>query len=183
MQELDRFLAGIERRAFKMALVAVHNEADALDIVQDAMMKLASHYAQRPANEWKPLFFRILENRIYDFHRKERRRKNWFGWFKPANDEQKDTANDSLDSGLDTDVVANHDDMPELIIEAEQLNQNLVEVIEALPLKQQQCFLLRAWEGFSVKETADAMNISEGSVKTHYARAMHKLQQVLDEET
>lgn len=175
MQELDTFLASVERRAFKMAQLAVHNEADALDIVQDAMMKLASNYAQRPANEWKPLFFRILENCIYDFHRKETRRKSWFSFLKPANDENEEVLNPG-------DDMPDEDDAPEMVIEAEQLNDNLIDVIEALPLQQQQCFLLRSWEGMSVKETADAMNITEGSVKTHYSRAMQKLQQVLNEE-
>lgn len=163
-----------------MAQLAVHNEADALDIVQDAMMKLASNYAQRPANEWKPLFFRILENCIYDFHRKETRRKSWFSlvkpsFLKPANDEAEEVLNPG-------DEMPDDDEAPEMVIEAEQLNDDLVAVIEALPLQQQQCFLLRSWEGMSVKETADAMNITEGSVKTHYSRAMQKLQQVLNEE-
>jgi len=158
-----------------MAQLAVHNEADALDIVQDAMMKLASNYALRPANEWKPLFFRILENCIYDFHRKETRRKSWFSFLKPANDENEEVLNPG-------DDMPDDDEAPEMVIEAEQLNDDLVAVIEALPLQQQQCFLLRSWEGMSVKETADAMNITEGSVKTHYSRAMQKLQQVLNEE-
>lgn len=158
-----------------MAQLAVHNEADALDIVQDAMMKLASNYAQRPANEWKPLFFRILENCIYDFHRKETRRKSWFSFLKPANDETEEVLNPG-------DDMPDDDEAPEMVIEAEQLNDDLVAVIETLPLQQQQCFLLRSWEGMSVKETADAMNITEGSVKTHYSRAMQKLQQVLNEE-
>ena len=158
-----------------MAQLAVHNEADALDIVQDAMMKLASNYAQRPANEWKPLFFRILENCIYDFHRKETRRKSWFSFLKPANDEIEEVLNPG-------DDMPDDDEAPEMVIEAEQLNDDLVAVIEALPLQQQQCFLLRSWEGMSVKETADTMNITEGSVKTHYSRAMQKLQQVLNEE-
>lgn len=158
-----------------MAQLAVRNEADALDIVQDAMLKLASNYAQRPAAEWKPLFFRILENCIYDFHRKETRRKSWFSFLKSANDENEDALNPG-------DDMPDDDNVPPLVIEAEQLNQDLVAVIEALPLQQQQCFLLRSWEGMSVKETADAMNITEGSVKTHYSRAMQKIQQVLNEE-
>lgn len=174
MQELDKFLAGIELRAFKMAQLAVKNEADALDIVQDAMMKLASNYAQRPANEWKPLFFRILENCINDFHRKETRRKNWFSWLKPSNEEEDAPLNPG-------DDMPDDDHEPQQVIETEQLSEDIVAVVEAMPVQQQQCFLLRTWEGMSVKETAAAMNITEGSVKTHYSRAMQKLQKVLYE--
>jgi len=174
MQDFEQFLAGIERKAFKMAQMAVQNQADALDIVQDAMMKLASSYADRPAEEWKPLFYRILENCIYDFHRKETRRKTWFSWLKPANDEDQDDLPDD-------DAIADHDDAPHEVIAVEQLTQALIDVVETLPLQQQQCFLLRSWEGMSVKETAAAMNITEGSVKTHLSRAMQKIQQVMNE--
>lgn len=162
-----------------MAQMAVKQEADALDIVQDAMMKLATHYAQRPADEWKPLFFRILENCITDFHRKETRRKNWFSFKKPN---WLNSANDEDDTELNPgDHMPDEDHAPQQVLEAEQLNEGIIERVEAMPLQQQQCFLLRTWEGLSVKETADAMGITQGSVKTHYSRAMQKLKQVLDE--
>ena len=157
-----------------MAVMAVHNEADALDIVQDAMMKLAMNYAERNPDEWKPLFYRILENCITDWHRKETRRKRWFSWSKPAQDDEDQEQEPE-------EEIADLDDSPEHVIAEQQLTDDILGVIEALPVQQQQCFLLRSWEGLSVKETAEAMNISEGSVKTHLARAMQKLEQVIHE--
>src|SRR5476651_1398949 len=67
---LETFLAEVERKAFRIAQIALRHEADALDVVQDAMMQLASRYASRPAQEWKPLFYRILENRVRDVQRR-----------------------------------------------------------------------------------------------------------------
>ncbi|MBV9912548.1 MAG: hypothetical protein JOZ93_08215, partial [Sinobacteraceae bacterium] len=69
-QALNQFLVGVELKAFKIAQAALRHEDDALDAVQDAMLQLARAYADRPAEEWKPLFYRILENRIRDMQRR-----------------------------------------------------------------------------------------------------------------
>src|SRR5260370_16861386 len=68
-RELERFLAEVERRAFRIAQVSLRDPDDALDVVQDAMLKLARSYASRPSAEWRPLFYRILENAIPDLQR------------------------------------------------------------------------------------------------------------------
>ena len=69
-RSLETFLAGVERKAFRIAQIALRHEADALDMVQDAMLQLSTRYASRPSEEWKPLFYRILENRIRDVQRR-----------------------------------------------------------------------------------------------------------------
>lgn len=167
---LDGFLATIERRAFRMAQLAVRNDDDALDIVQDSMIKLSINYSQRSPDEWKPLFYKILENKILDFHRKETVRKKWFFW-KTDKEEDETAIVEPTDESTD----------PLLHLRQAELSEELLVAIESLPIKQQQCFLLRCWEGLSVKETAQAMNINEGSIKTHYYRAMQKLQSVIRE--
>ena len=170
MRDLENFLITIEGRAFRIAQLATQCEADALDIVQDAMFKLASKYQHRPKEEWKPLFFKILESRIMDWHRKQTLRKKLFFW-------QKEHAGSDTDSSAHeqhqeyTTELAN----PENEIISEQLGKHLLACIAALPVQQQQCFILRSWEGLSISETALAMNLNENSVKTHYARALKKL--------
>jgi RNA polymerase sigma-70 factor (ECF subfamily) len=175
---LDQFLMSVEGKAYRMAMLAVKNEADALDIVQDTMIKLATNYGHLEADgeqeQWRPLFYKILQNCIMDFHRKDSRIKRWFVRSKPDADDKED------DNELDN-LSLNVEYSPEQYLQQRQMGEQALQTVDALPVKQQQCFLLRCWEGFSVQETAQMMNISEGSVKTHYHRALQKLQEALNE--
>jgi RNA polymerase sigma-70 factor (ECF subfamily) len=171
-QALDRFLAGVERRALRIAEFGAGNREDALDIVQDAMLKLAERYADRPELEWGPLFHRILQSRIADFHRREAVRRRWRVWFRGGDEER----GDPLENQPAPAAVG-----PERRSDADTMAETLEQVLTDLPRRQQQAFLLRTWEGMSVAETAAAMGCSEGSVKTHLSRAMHALREQLEE--
>ena len=76
-QELSNFLRGVERRAFKQTVYAVRDDHAALDIVQDAMLKLAEKYADKPVAEYPMLFQRILQNTMRDFWRRQKVRNLW----------------------------------------------------------------------------------------------------------
>ncbi|HET8710019.1 MAG TPA: RNA polymerase sigma factor [Spongiibacteraceae bacterium] len=172
---LDAFLAASERRAYRMALLATKRSADALDIVQDAMLQLVQHYRQRTPQEWPPLFQRILQNRIMDWHRQQARQSRWF-WQKGAI---------NLNGDDDEDPIAIIEDPrennPQELLQRASDVETVLRVVERLPLRQQQAFLLRAWEGLDVAETAAAMQCSEGSVKTHLFRALQTLRAALAE--
>ena len=170
---LNRFLASVEKRAFGMAQFAVKDADEALDIVQDTMMALAKRYAARPEAEWKPLFYRILRSKITDCHRRRQVRNRWFVWLKPQRDDEAGDPIEQLADGKGAE--------PDHRVELEMSIERLSHAVEALPRRQQEAFLLRAWEGFNVKETAKAMDCSEGSVKTHYSRAVHRLRSTLEE--
>lgn len=174
-QSLEKFLSGVEKRAFRMAQIATSNSDDALDIVQDAMFKLAEKYAHKGQDEWGALFHRILQSRIRDWYRRNTVRNRFRGWF----------SSNSKDNDADEDPFQTVADMAARSPEQELVTGFDIETLEhalrELPLRQQQAFLLRAWEGFSVKETALAMTCAEGSVKTHYSRAIHALRKELGE--
>ena len=154
-----------------MAQIATGNPDEALDIVQDAMLTLVQRYAQRSEEEWGPLFTRIVQNRIRDWYRREKVRAKWRVWFGKDEDEQQ--AIENLPDGGRNDPVRE-------IINA-NISEDLEQGLRSLPLRQQQVFLLRVWEGLGVNETAKALGISSGSVKTHYSRAVHRLREVLGE--
>ncbi len=174
-QDLNQFLAEIERRAFRMAQVALRDPDDALDVVQDAMLKLARSYGTRPSTEWRPLFYRILENGIRDLQRRRTVRKKFMVWLPGPKDDPDNEAMDPLDS-----VADGGPDAPELMMQ-DQAMQQLESSLRALPARQREAFMLRNFEGLDVAETAKAMGCSEGSVKTHYSRAVHSLREQLGE--
>ena len=172
--ELSAFLKSVEKRAFKRVVYTVRDEDAALDIVQEAMIKLAEKYADRPASEFAPLFQRILSNATMDWFRRQKVRgalfRN-FSEFEPAGgDGEFDIleALEALEGGPMAESAADCVSREQmlLVIEAE---------IGLLPARQREAFLLRYWEELDVSETAAVMGCSEGSVKTHCSRAVHAL--------
>jgi RNA polymerase sigma-70 factor (ECF subfamily) len=174
-RELEKFLAEIERRAFRMAQVALRDPDDALDVVQDAMLKLTRSYASRPSAEWRPLFYRILENGIRDLQRRRTVRKRVMTWLPGPKEDPENEAQDPLENVADSGPT-----IPEKLMQGQAMEQ-LEESLRALPARQREAFMLRNFEGMDVAETASAMTCSEGSVKTHYSRAVHALRERLGE--
>jgi RNA polymerase sigma-70 factor (ECF subfamily) len=174
-QELDQFLAGIEKKAFKQAIYAVRDEAAALDIVQDAMMSLAQKYGDRPANELPLIFTRILQNQIHDWFRRQKVRsahETPFSAFTVSQDGEEDF------DLLELIEIRDETQIP-LDAASKLAKDQLLAILEAeiakLPIRQREAFLMRYWDELSTAETALAMGCSEGSVKTHCSRATHTL--------
>ena len=177
-EELSDFLAGVERRAFKQAVFAVRDDSHAHDIVQDAMMKIAENYGDRPAAELPLLFTRILQNVIHDFFRRSKVRSTWitlFSSLNPADDPDADPL-ETLESSEDSKTEST-----ETAFERGQIVGIIEEEVARLPARQREAFLLRYWEDLDVAETAAVMGCSEGSVKTHCSRATHALAKALQE--
>lgn len=172
---MDQFLASVERRAYCIALQAVGNREDALDLVQDAMLKLVQKYASKPSGDWPGLFHTILQSRIRDWYRRTKVRNRWRVWL-----DKLAFGDDDKEEPLERFSHPNDREASELVA-GEQSMDALDSALQQLPRRQQQAFLLRAWEGLSVKQTATAMSCSEGSVKTHYSRATHALRGYLEE--
>jgi RNA polymerase sigma-70 factor, ECF subfamily len=170
---MELFLAEIEGRAFRMAQYATGNREDALDIVQDAMIKLVQKYSSHEKSTWKPLFYSILQSRILDWHRRQKVRNRFRSWL---NWDDEDDAEDALEQ-----QPAEMASAPDFQLQDSQFMQSLEGELTKLPIRQQQVFLLRVLEGMSITDTAKAMDCSESSIKTHYARALEKLRVALKE--
>ena len=172
-QQLSSFLESVERRAFKQAMFAVHQEESALDIVQDAMLKLAEKYGDRPEEEFPMLFQRILQNTIRDYYRRSKVRSMWTTLLSAFSSDDDDDY-DPLET-----LAADEDDAGPRTPESKLLQAQTLNIIDGeikkLPTRQREAFLMRYWEDMDVAETAAAMGCSEGSVKTHCSRATHAL--------
>lgn len=168
---LNNFLREVERRAFVVARLATQDEDEAMDIVQDAMFKLVQKYSGHPQGEWGALFHSILHSRINDWHRRQKVRNRWRVFFF-ANDEDDEQR-------LEEQVAQTQFMEPEPQLMHEEMSTLMQAAVGQLPLRQQQALLLRAWEGYDIAETAKIMQCSQGSVKTHYSRAIHSLREKL----
>ncbi|HTI18447.1 MAG TPA: RNA polymerase sigma factor [Trinickia sp.] len=169
-KELADFLTSVERRAFKQTVYAVRDDDAALDIVQDAMIRLAEKYGDRPLAELPLLFQRILQNVTHDYFRRQKVRNTWvslFSSFGSGEDEEFDP--------LETIEGENGSESTEQKLERDQVLALIDEEVQKLPARQREAFLMRYWEDMDVAETAAAMGCSEGSVKTHCSRATHAL--------
>lgn len=176
---MDRFLAGVEYKAFKIALYALRDEQTALDVVQDAMYKLVEKYGNKPEAEWPPLFFTILNNRITDVRRWRKLREvggKTISLFRGHEDGEEDLLETGLGAELNPARL-----QPEKVVLSKQLRRHIDDALAKLSQRQRQVFVLREWQGMSVRDTATVLGCSEGSVKQHHFRAMRSLRELLDE--
>ncbi|UXH80959.1 RNA polymerase sigma factor [Roseateles amylovorans] len=177
-KELNEFLRTVDKRAFKRTVYLVRDEDAALDIVQDAMIRLAEKYFDRPAAELPLLFQRILSNATMDWFRRQKTRNAVFSNLSDF---------EGGDPGEDFDLLETletQEGAMGALSAADEVSRTqvlgLIEVeVAALPARQREAFLLRYWEELDVAETAAVMGCSEGSVKTHCSRAVHALAKTL----
>ncbi|MBL8300046.1 MAG: RNA polymerase sigma factor [Rhodanobacteraceae bacterium] len=170
---LDRFLRSVERRALRIAELSVGHRDEALDLVQEAMLAFVRNYAGKPEAEWPPLFYRVLDSRVTDWHRRSQVRGRWLAVLWPTRDDEEDT--DPIAMAVDAAETG-----PLARLASENAGEALDAALRQLPLRQRQAFLLRIWEGLDVADTATAMRCGEGSVKTHLWRALNALRTALE---
>lgn len=175
-QELSDFLQNVERRAFKQTAYAVRDDHAAMDIVQDAMLKLADKYPDKPVTEYPMLFQRILQNTMRDFWRRQKVRSLWTTLLSSFGTQSDDG---EMRDPLDTMDVDDGSQNPATQLEGSQTLQVIETALQKLPARQREAFVLRYWEEMSVAETAESMGCSEGSVKTHCSRALHTMAALL----
>jgi RNA polymerase sigma-70 factor (ECF subfamily) len=169
--EIEAFLREVEARAYRIAHVNIRDRGEALDIVQDAMIRLVRGYANRPSAEWRPLFYRILQNRIRDVQRRRIVRARVMSFFGGTASEEE------YDPVAEAPAPTSEDPLERA--KAGDMMQALEQALRNLPARQREAFTLRNFEGLDVAETAVAMSCTEGSVKTHYSRAIHRLREAL----
>jgi RNA polymerase sigma-70 factor (ECF subfamily) len=178
-KELSDFLENVERRAFKQAVYAVRKDESALDIVQDAMIKLAEKYGDKPAAELPMLFQRILQTTILDYFRREKVRNTWVSLFSGMAPSGGDHDDFDMLEAYEAEAGSEASESSADKVERQQMLALIDAEVQKLPARQREAFLMRYWQDMDVAETAVAMGCSEGSVKTHCSRATHALADAL----
>lgn len=172
-QTLEQFLASVETRAWQMAWLSTRQREDALDLVQDSLLAFVNKYRNCPPEQRYPLFYRILTNRLRDWGRRQKVRQRWLlPWLRHT---QEESGEEELWE------PAAPGPGPEQHLHQDQFMAVARQVLFQLPARQREAFLLREWEGLDTAQTAQAMGVSIGSVKTHHHRAMQKLREALEE--
>jgi len=179
---LNHFFQSIEKKAFRYALGNVSDEQLALDLVQDAMLGFASHYAYKPESDWNPLFYTILNNRIRDHYRKQRVRSRFGSILSLFQTLGEDESGPEIQDRLSPAPRADGMSEPESDTHSRRLRHDIGAAVNTLSGKQREVFLLREIEALSVAHTARIVGCSEGSVKQHHFRALRKLRTLLQEE-
>lgn len=164
-RELESFLREVSVRAFRIARLTLRNDADAYDALQEAMIRMVRHYADREAQEWSALFYAILRNCVHDEQRRRRSRGSLLSWIA------------GIAGGSESDPPAAVPTGPAEQAETDERLVRLEQALAELTDRQREVFLLRNIEELDVAQTARAMGCSEGSVKTHYSRAIHALRE------
>ena len=162
---IDLFLADIGPRAFRFAEAGLRHREDALDAVQDAMMKMLA-YREKPAEEWSPLFWSILRRRIVDLQRRTGFRLRWL---LPTGDRGEEGP---------VDWAPDHGAGPAQAHDQREAYARLVQALRALPNRQREAFTLRVLEELDVADTARA-----GQVSLHRSlRATHSARDALQKQ-
>ena len=172
---LEAFLAQVERRAYRFAELQLRQREDAMDAVQDAMLRLVKSYRNRPGTEWAPLFWGILRRRVVDLQRRRKVRAIVLPFTSIGT--RRSDAGDELSAWEPADRA--HGPLENL--HGEGAYQAMAAAVAELPQRQAQAFALRVLEGLDVADTARAMGCGEGSVKTHLSRALHRLREQLED--
>ena len=177
---MNAFFVDVQPQAYRMARAALRDHEQALDIVQDCMLKLVEKYRDKPIEEWPLLFFRIVTNRINDARRFRMLHQGKRLLMSAFKSDDNDSADDDI---IDMLNQSNVDDREEQLdaLAKQQLNDKLERAMQRLPMQQRQVFMLREWQGFSIKETADILECEIGTVKQHHYRAMKALREELAE--
>ncbi len=169
-QKLDVFFRDCQKQAYSIAYISIKNKSDSLDVIQNTMIAFVKYYKSKPDDQWRPLFYKVLQNKINDHFRSTKR---WFNLFAPTNED------DFEEPMMDPQTINN--ESPTKSLENEEISSNVSQAISVLPERQRQAVIYRLWQGFSVKETADIMKVSQGSIKTHLSRALSNLKGQLGE--
>ncbi len=160
------------QKAFAIALTFVNNIEDAQELSQEAFIKVYNSIDKfRQQSGFYTWFYRILINLCLDFKKKKQVKTILFSQFKKNNSGPMNFAEQIKDP--------KNNDHPLRRLISKEKNKEIEAAIALLPGNQRMVFILRNYEGMSIKEIAACMDCREGTIKSHLHRAVKKLRESL----
>ncbi len=164
----DTLFTRYQKRTYRLVQRFVSNHEDALDLTQDAFIRayqgLADFKSQCQFYSW---LYRITVNLCIDFLRKKARSEVML--YESDDSEEIPMAN----------VPDLRSESPSKALENKELRAQLRKAIRRLPPKQRRVFILRHWDGLSLKDIAATVGRSDGTVKAHLFHAHRNLRKHL----
>jgi RNA polymerase sigma-70 factor, ECF subfamily len=164
LEELFRRYRGV---AYRVAYRLLGNEADSLDAVQEAFIKVLTHLdGFEGRSSFKTWLLRVVSNAALDLGRQRGRREN--------------LQRDDLPLETETDASAATED-PGRELDRADLRRLLNQALAQLPVAQRRTFVLHVDGELSYREVADVLGISIGTVMSRLFYARQKLRALLAE--
>jgi RNA polymerase sigma-70 factor (ECF subfamily) len=158
-----------ERRVYAAAFAILHNEADAEDAAQEAVLKAFKNIRQfRAEARFSTWLIQITINEA-----RMRRRKQHADVMQPIVDQQDEEGN-----YIPRDF-ADWREVPSEALERKEVREKLAEALASLGEKYRDVFVLRDMQQLSIEDTAKMLRISVASVKTRLLRARLMLRDLL----
>lgn len=163
--EFEEFLREQREGLLRFLMSRLSSEEDAQDAAQESLVRLARYRDREPPESWRPLLFRIASNVAIDQQRRATTHRA--------------AAHVPYEQVLY--AVPDSDPGPEEQLSRRQLIARMWEVVETLPPRCRDIYLLSRVEGLSQRSIAETYGISVKAVEKQMTRALSKLRRALGE--
>jgi len=162
-----------EQRVYSLALRMLRHEQDAEDVTQQTFLSAVEHLAGfREEASFSTWLLRIASHAALKVIRKKK-------GLNTVSLEEATEVSEDVNSVPHPEFIADWRQSPEELVERNETRRLLDEALAQLDEKHRLVFLLRDVEGFSVKETADALGLTEANTKVRLLRARLQLRELL----
>lgn len=159
-----------ERAVYASAMSILNNQADAEEVAQEAVLKAFSNLSRfRGESKFSTWLIQITINEARLKLRKDRRHL-----YESVDEPQSDEDGDYFPKDY-----ADWREIPSETLQRKELRDALKRAMAALPQKYREVLALRDIQHLSIEETAQALGISQGNVKTRLLRARLQMRDAL----
>jgi RNA polymerase sigma-70 factor (ECF subfamily) len=173
MQAFEALLCKYDRMVMNIALSFRNNNEDAKDIYQEVFMRVFKGLKKFKFNsEFSTWIYRITANVCITFHNRSGKYKHESldREFLNSNDDEVTKLSDILEgeTGTDSQAVSSN------------LSEHINKALNELPAQQKLVFTMKHYDGYKIREIAEIINCTEGTIKRYLFTATNKMRDKLE---